>query len=127
MKNEFFTRPIFCVQDVSASIAYYEQCLGFTKRWEHGGETVIIAQVGRDGLDIILDASSVLPKPAGPSVLSMSLRDATKLDALYEELSERGAKIRTTPFQAVWQEDVRQFEVEDLDGNVLMFWGEKAQ
>lgn len=58
--DEFYTRPMFHVQDVGLSIAYYCEKLGFTKSWEFA----VIAQVGRDGLDLILDAGSDIPRAA---------------------------------------------------------------
>ncbi len=40
-------------------------------------------------------------------------------------LSVRGAKITAMPFAVQWQEGINQFDVEDLDGNVLLFWGDE--
>jgi len=127
MADEFFTRPLLFVQNGRASVAYYCEKLGFSKDWEHGGEKVIIAQVSRDGINIILDATSVLPKAGRPSVLSVSLEDPKKLQALYREFLDKGVKIRNPPFEVIWQKDLYQFDVEDLDGNVLVFWGEEAE
>ncbi len=125
MSDEFYTRPILCVRDVGASIAYYREKLGFEKVWDHGGEKPIIAQVDRNGLNIILDSASVIPRAATPTVLSMSLHEPEKLGALHRELQERGAKVVAAPFEVVWEEGLYQLDVEDLDGNVLVFWGQK--
>lgn len=120
--REFFARPILRVRDVRASVAYYCDALGFTKEWEHGaGDTLIIAQVSRRGIDVILDAASVLPRPGSTSVLALSADE--RLGAVHQELAGRGAKITRAPFEVVWQAGVYQFDVEDLDGNVLIFWG----
>jgi uncharacterized glyoxalase superfamily protein PhnB len=127
MSDEFYTRPILRVHDVRASIAYYCGQLGFEKVWDFGGDALIIAQVSRSGLDVILDAESVIPRPATPSVLSMTLHEGEKLGALHQELTDRGAKIVSPPFEVVWQKDVYQFDVEDLDGNILVFWGAKPE
>lgn len=129
MSEEFYTRPILCVRDVGASINYYCEKLGFSRAWQFPPEDdkPIIAQVERSGLYVILDSRSVLPRAAAPSVLSMSLHAADKLGALHQEFKDRGAKITTLPFEVIWQKDVYQFDVEDLDGNVLLFWGDKPE
>ena len=67
--NDFYTRPILSVRDIRSSIAYYCDKLGFEKSWDFGDEILVIAQVGRNGLDIILDAESAIPRAAVPSVL----------------------------------------------------------
>ena len=41
-------RPILCVADVEASLAYYCDKLGFEKGWDHGDEKLIIAQAEDD-------------------------------------------------------------------------------
>jgi uncharacterized glyoxalase superfamily protein PhnB len=120
-----FVRPLFRVRDVAASLAYYGEKLGCTKRWEHGEGKPIIAEVERDGLAIILDSESVLPRPSGPSVVTLSLARPESLGDLHRELVGRGAKIVAAPFAVVWQADTYQFDVEDLDGNILVFWGKK--
>jgi hypothetical protein len=38
---------------------------------------------------------------------------------------KRGAKVKSPPFAVIWQADTYQLDVEDLDGNVLVFWGAK--
>ena len=125
MAEEFWTRPIFVVRDLEASIAYYREKLGFEKRWEHGRDRLIVAQVGRGGLDVILDCGSVLRRPAATSVLSMTLHRPEALADLYREFTDRRAKIVSPPFAVVWQEGTYELDVEDLDGNVLIFWGAK--
>ena len=125
MSDAFYTRPIFHVRDIVASIAYYRDALGFRKDWDSGDDPPVIAQVSRDGLDIILNCQSVIPRAAVPSVLSMSLHAPETLETLHKELRDRGAKIVKAPFEVVWQPGTYQFDVEDLEGNVLIFWGEK--
>jgi len=43
------------------------------------------------------------------------------------EHRDRGAKISTSPFEVVWEKDLYRLDVEDLAGNVLVFWGEKPE
>lgn len=125
MREEFYTRPILAVRDVTASIAYYCEKLGFLEAWSVPGDNPIIAQVGRNGLDIILDSHSSIPKASIPSVLSMSLHQAEQLGVLHHDFKLRGAKVTASPFEVVWEENLFQLDVEDLDGNILIFWGEK--
>lgn len=126
MNEEFWTRPILRVRDVTGSITYYCEKLGFKKRWEHGRDgQLIIAEVGRSGIDVILDCDSVIPRAATPSVLSLSLHKPETLGDLFRELTERGARIVAPPFEVVWQKDTYQMDVADLDGNLLVFWGSK--
>jgi hypothetical protein len=94
--------------------------LGCRKRWDHGADGPIIAEVERGDLSVILDSESVVPKPAGRSVLTLSIEN---LSELHRELVGRGANIVTPPFEVVWQKNTLQFDVEDLDGNLLVFWG----
>ena len=122
MTDKYFIRPVFRVRDVGASVAYYCEKLGCTKRWDHGAHGPIIAEVERGDLSLILDSESVVPKPAGPSVLTLSIEN---LSELHRELVGRGANIVTPPFEVVWQKNTLQFDVEDIDGNLLVFWGDK--
>lgn len=70
----------------------------------------MIAQVARAGIGLILQHGSVV---AG-----------LNLTALHSELAQRSARIRKAPFQVPWQAHVHQLELEDLDGNVLIVWGD---
>jgi hypothetical protein len=122
MSDKYFVRPVFRVRDVAASVAYYCEKLGCTKRWEHGEDGPIIAEVERGELSVILDSGSAVPKPAGPSVVTLSIQNVTEL---HRELAGRGANVAKPPFEVVWQKNTLQFDVEDLDGNLLVFWGDK--
>jgi predicted lactoylglutathione lyase len=127
MGDQFWVRPILRVRDVESSVAYYCEKLGFRKGWQHGEGKLICAQVGNDVLDIILDRASVMPKPEGPSVLTFSLGEPEQLGALYRDLQDRGAKILSPPFPVVWQKGTYELDVEDLDGNILIFWGSEPK
>ena len=122
----FWARPVFRVSDLAASLAYYCEKLGFKTDWDEGGSDSAIAQVSRDGLSLILDRKTYFPKASLPSVLSLTLNDAPSrpaLDALHGELVEKGAKVTKPPFKVHWDPNVYEMDVEDPDGNVLMFWG----
>ena len=70
MSDKYFIRPVLRVRNVAASVAYYCEKLGCTKRWDNGGDEPIIAEVGRGDLSVILDSGSDVPKPAGIAVLT---------------------------------------------------------
>jgi uncharacterized glyoxalase superfamily protein PhnB len=124
MSEGFWTRPILRVRDAEASLAYWRDRLGFEEIWRHGEGRVLLAEVGRDGFHVILDSGSVLPRPAGPSAVSLSLHRADGLDALHRELVERGALVAMPPFAVAWQQGVMELDVRDPDGNTLVFWGD---
>ncbi len=93
MQEEFYTRPILAVSDVTASISYYCEKLGFEEMWRSPADSPIIAQVGRHGLEIILDSQSAIPKASIPSVLSMSLHQPERLGEIYQEFQTVGQKL----------------------------------
>lgn len=124
MSEEFYARSMFRVRDVERAVAYYCERLGFSRSWDSGDGTPVIAQVGRNGLDVILASRSVTPRAGVPAVLCLSLHEPGNLEALHREFEDRGARIVAAPFEVAWQEGTLQLEVEDLDGNVLIFWGE---
>ncbi len=76
----FYLRPVFAVADLEASLAYYCQALGFGRDWQFPASKPFIAQINRDDLDLILDAGSVIPRAANPSVLSLTLHQGEELD-----------------------------------------------
>lgn len=119
---EFWARPIFRVADVAVSVAYYRDVLGFSVVWTHGDSPMVVAQVERGGIDIILDAESAMTRPTGTSVFTFSLHQPENLDALFQSFQERGATVAAQPFDVVWQEGARQFDIADPDGNLLIFW-----
>jgi uncharacterized glyoxalase superfamily protein PhnB len=75
-----------------------------------GGE---IGAVSREGTAIFFR------RPAQPFEPAIHWVFAENLDATYEELRSRGARIVEPPENKPW--DLRQFTVEDLDGNRFYF------
>ena len=98
--------PIFRVNDVRASLAYYVDILGFTSDWDDGG----MASVSRGDCTIFL--TSWDQGQAGTWVW-IGVKDC---DAVCNELEERGAKVRHQSTNFPW---AREIQIEDLDGNVL--------
>ena len=132
-----WARPKFQVRDLSESLRYYCAKLGFTIRWVFGGaehnstpagdlkipDAPMIAEVERNGIEIILDQNSSQPAAAVPSVICVELHDYDTLDLLHEKMCASNAKVTTAPFKVDWAEDTMQMEIEDLDGNIIVFWG----
>ena len=123
-KPDFWMRPILSVSDVRASVDYYCAKLGFQLNWSRGDAGLFIAEVERPGIELILDGGSGLPTSQIPVVLALELHEHVNLNELYEELKQRGAIVRTAPFQVTWQPKMHQMEVADLDGNLLLFFGD---
>lgn len=103
--------PILRVQDLQASLTYYQEVLGFTVSWS--GDH--FAGVQRDDCSLYLSEGE--QGQAGTWVW-IGLHD---LDGMYEECRSRGAKIRGEIVSQPW---AREFLVEDPDGHVLRFGGE---
>jgi uncharacterized glyoxalase superfamily protein PhnB len=107
-----YVTPILCVSDVTASIAYYRERLGFetTFTW---GEPPGFGGVRRDGVEVMFCREG----QGNPGTwMSLWVDD---VDALYEELRERGAEIRQPPTTFDW--GVRELNVGDPDGHRLRF------
>jgi catechol 2,3-dioxygenase-like lactoylglutathione lyase family enzyme len=111
--------PQFLVERLDASLAFYEERLGFSCDFVHEG---FCASVSRDRAVIHLKCA---PKLAAERV---HRRSGEHLDAflivsgvgeLHAELVERGAPIAKPLGQRPW--GTRDFYVEDPDGYVLCF------
>jgi catechol 2,3-dioxygenase-like lactoylglutathione lyase family enzyme len=99
--------PVFRVQDVDASVAYYLDVLGFELRWRAGDS---FACVARDKCSIFLtDDNQSQPR----MWVWIGVQDVR---ALYADYITSGAKIRNPPNNFEW---ALEMQVEDLDGNVL--------
>jgi catechol 2,3-dioxygenase-like lactoylglutathione lyase family enzyme len=101
------TTPILRVASVSASIEYYVNALGFTVAWQ----TDNFACVRRDRR-----CSLFLSEGDQGNFGTWVWIGVTDADALYQELLEKGARVRHRPTNYAW---AYEMQVEDLDGNVL--------
>jgi catechol 2,3-dioxygenase-like lactoylglutathione lyase family enzyme len=106
---------IFVVRDITASLAYFRDSLGFEIAFTYG-EPTFYAGVCRGTVTIHLQAASQTPRPIGASSLSVFVGSA---DELHREFVQRGARILKEP--ATYPYGMRDFNVEDLDGNTLIF------
>ena len=111
--NVWYSRPVFFVESVERSIAFYTEKLGFTQgfRYEEKGK-ILVGQVNREDCEIILNCQQ--PEKIGRSRIFISI-DLGLLQALRAEFERRGAAIR----DGWWGYDT--MVIEDPDGNELFF------
>ena len=111
--------PQFLVDDLSISIAYYCDRLGFANDFVYES---FYASVSRDGFSIHLKCA---PKTVADRVhrkqnehldIYIGVRG---IDALFEELKTKGALITRQLEQRPWS--CKDFYVEDPDGYILCF------
>jgi len=115
--------PVFLVDDIVKSAEWYRDVLGFTfdRYW---GEPPCFCMVGRDNVEIFLSG------PESPGVKQMRPNrshthawDAyvriSNADATCDLFRSRGAKIVREPENTFY--DMREFEVEDINGYALCF------
>ena len=105
--------PILRVTDAQASMDYYTRVLGFRNDW---GIANGFASITRDGCHIFFSEGD---QGHVGSWIYIGVND---VDALYEELKAKGAKIRHPPTNYDW---ACEMQVEDLDGNVLRIGSER--
>ena len=106
---------VFVVKDVMRSVAHYRDVLGFREEFLYG-EPTFYAGLERDSVTIHLQAAGVTKRQPGQGALNVFVTD---VDALYEELKARGARALGPPKD--YDYGMRDFTVEDLDGNHLNF------
>jgi uncharacterized glyoxalase superfamily protein PhnB len=104
--------PILRVANFDASADYYVNVLGFTIDWRFGD----FGSVSRGDAHVMLCQGS----QGHPGTwMWFAVSDA---DALFEELRDRGARIRHPPENFPWGS--RELHVFDIDGHVLRFGSE---
>lgn len=113
--------PVFVVQDVLRSVDHYRDVLGFRTEFTYG-EPTFYAGVERGNVLIHLQAASDTKRQPGHGAVNVFVTD---VDALYQELQSRGARILHEPKDYPY--GMRDFDVLDLDGNQLSFGMESTQ
>ena len=103
------------------SVAYYCDVLGFHTEFTYGHPT-FYAGVERDGVVIHLQAASETQRQPGHGAVNVFVTD---VDALYRELKSRGARILNEPKDYPY--GMRDFDINDLDGNQVCFGMESKQ
>ena len=111
--NVWYSRPVYFVESVERSIAFYTEKLGFTEgfRYQEEGK-ILVGQVNREDCEIILNCQQ--PEKTGRGRIFISI-DIEPLQALRTEFEDRGAPIR----DGCWGYDT--MIIEDPDGNELFF------
>lgn len=107
--------PVFVVEEVQRSVDYYRKALGFSVEFTHGTPAAY-AGIERDDVILHLQAARDSNRKAGQSAMYVFVAD---VDALHRELKSRGAKIANEPKDYPY--GMRDFDVQDLDGNSLCF------
>ena len=112
---------VFVVQDVLRSVEHYCDVLGFHTQFTYGKPT-FYAGVERDDLVIHLQAASETKRQTGHGAVYVFVTD---VDALYQELQSRGARTLNEPKDYPY--GMRDFDINDIDGNQLCFGMESKQ
>ena len=111
----------FVVHDVLRSVEHYRDVLGFHTDFTYGQPT-FYAGVERDAVIIHLQAATETKRQPGQGAVNIFVTD---VDALYQELRSRGAKTLNEPKDYAY--GMRDFDINDLDGNHLCFGMESKQ
>ena len=109
MPDRWYSRPVFFVADLKASVDFYVGKLGFREKWRFEQE---VAQVERDECEIIVSAQR--PPKIGMGMLFIELT-AADFAALPAMLASNGVQSR----RARWGYDC--IIVADPDGNEIYF------
>ena len=102
--------PELPFDNVSAAVAHYRDVLGFRINYQQAD----LGVMDRDAITILLIARTEAHKGIGSFEAYVS-----DVDALYEELVAKGAKVLASPVSHPW--GLREFRVIDLEGNRLTF------
>lgn len=111
--------PQFLVDDLAKAVACYRDVLGFEVDFIYES---FYAGVSRNGAAIHLKCA---PKTVDDRAHRRAHEhldayiDVSKVDALYEDLKQRGANVTKELADQPWQ--CRDFSVEDVDGHILCF------
>ena len=118
--------PQFFTRDIRATLAYYEEKLGFRclGTWQ---DPPVYAIVERDGHKIhfrCADPPTPNPDKEADEILDayLFIEDA---DALFREYSERGVEFARGVADMPWRS--REFMVKDCDGRLLAFGSDIAR
>jgi catechol 2,3-dioxygenase-like lactoylglutathione lyase family enzyme len=106
---------VLTVSDLQASLAYYRDKLGFDIAFQFGTPS-FYAGLFSGKVRLHLIAADHAPRPPGHGAVAIDVDD---VDALHTELVTRGAKILKAPANQAY--GLRDFDVADLDGNMLFF------
>ncbi len=107
---------VLTVRDIQASLAYYRDKLGFDLAFENGTSPIAYAGLCSGKVTLHLIPASRTPRQPGHGAVAIDVDD---VDTLHADLVKRGARVLKAP--ANYDYGLRDFEVADLDGNMLFF------
>ena len=124
MTNLTFIMPCFIISDLKISVAFYVDKLGFEILYKGPDEDPYWTMLGRDNISIMLKAVAPEIKPIpNRSRHEMAPWDAyistADPDTLFEEYRSNGVRFRQPLHNN--SDDLRGFEIEDVDGYLLFF------
>jgi catechol 2,3-dioxygenase-like lactoylglutathione lyase family enzyme len=103
------------VKDVMASLTYFRDKLGFDVAFEYGNPTYYVGLCSGEA-NLHLIAASQTPRLPGHGAVSIFVDDVA---ALHADLVKRGARVLKAPKD--YDYGLRDFDVADLDGNMIFF------
>ena len=106
---------VFTVGDIEASLAYYRDKLGFDVAFEYGKPTFYVGLCSGE-VTLHLVAASQTPRQPGHGAVSIFVDD---VDAVHADVVKRGARVLKAPKD--YDYGLRDFDVADLDGNMIFF------
>lgn len=114
---------VFTVKNIIESLAYYRDKIGFDIAFEYGTPT-FYAGLCSGEVTLHLISAAQAPRPPGHGAVSIYVDD---VDAVHADLVRHGAKVLKEPKD--YDYGLRDFDVADLDGNMIFFGMEskKAQ
>jgi uncharacterized glyoxalase superfamily protein PhnB len=112
--NVFSAVPVIPVRNLSAAMAFYVDLLGFTETFRL--ESYAGVQYGEAKLHLWADGSR---KPPGSAEAYLI---CDEVDGYYQEITARGAVSLSEPH--TYSYGMRDFNLEDPDGNHLTFGAE---
>lgn len=112
---------VMTVKDLAQSLAYYSDTLGFEIAFQYG-EPAFYAGIFSGNVQLHLIAVERTTRQAGNGAVAIIVDD---LDALHADLQKRGARILKAPANQPY--GLRDFDVADLDGNMLFFGMETSK
>lgn len=115
--------PVLIVRDIVASVKYWQDQVGFETDTLYG-EPPNFAMPRRDDITIMLVQAAPGTEPPKPNWRCVDKCNQVYIwvdDArqLYDELSNRGAKIDFTLYDTPW--GTREFGIQDLDDHDIAF------
>jgi catechol 2,3-dioxygenase-like lactoylglutathione lyase family enzyme len=116
--------PFFIVSDLTTSVSFYVDLLGFEVRHFGPADDPFWAIIGRDNISIMLKAISPEVKPIPNHTRHEwapwdAFISTTEPDSLFEEYRSNNVAFRKPIHNN--SDNLRGFEIEDADGYVLFF------